>query len=99
MIEAGLLDETRSLLESGVFEKNSTAAQAIGYKELLSYFRGEKSLDEATEDLKTATRRYAKRQMTWFNSHGNVVWLKADGKQLSELADEAEVIVKSKLLS
>lgn len=99
MIEAGLLDETRSLLESGVFEKNSTAAQAIGYKELLSYFRGEKSLDEATEDLKTATRRYAKRQMTWFNAHGNVVWLKADGRELSELADEAEVIVKSKLMS
>ncbi len=92
MLEAGLLDETKALLEDGVFETNATAAQAIGYKELLSYFAGEKTLDEAVEDLKTATRRYAKRQMTWFSAHGNVRWIDADGKTLSELADEAEKI-------
>ena len=97
MIEAGLLEETKRLMEDGVFEKNSTAAQAIGYKELLSYFRGEKTLEEAVEDLKTATRRYAKRQLTWFNSHGNVIWLEADGKSLSELADEAEKIIKENM--
>ena len=97
MIEAGLLEETKHLMEDGVFEKNSTAAQAIGYKELLSYFRGEKTLGEAVEDLKTATRRYAKRQLTWFNSHGNVIWLEADGKSLSELADEAEKIIKERI--
>ena len=49
---------------------------------------------EAVEDLKCATRRYAKRQLTWFYSHGNVIWLEADGKTLNELADEAEKIVK-----
>ena len=97
MIEAGLLEETKRLMEDGVFERNSTAAQAIGYKELLSYFRGEKTLEEAVEDLKTATRRYAKRQLTWFNSHGNVIWLEADGKSLSELADEAEKIIKENM--
>lgn len=97
MIEAGLLEETKRLMEDGVFEKNSTAAQAIGYKELLSYFRGKKTLEEAVEDLKTATRRYAKRQLTWFNSHGNVIWLEADGKSLSELADEAEKIIKENM--
>ncbi len=89
MLDMGLAEETKMLLDEGIFDKNNTAAQAIGYKELLSYFRGEKTLDEAKEDLKTATRRYAKRQMTWFSSHGNVMWLEADGKSLGELAGEA----------
>jgi tRNA dimethylallyltransferase len=97
MMQAGLIDETRDLLDSGVFEKNSTAAQAIGYKELLSYFNNEKTLISAVEDLKMATRRYAKRQLTWFSSHGNVNWLVADGKALTELADEAEQIIKEKM--
>ena len=97
MMTDGLLEETKSLLESGVFEKNATAAQAIGYKELLSYFCGQKSLENAVEDLKMATRRYAKRQMTWFSSHGNVNWLVADEKSLLELADEVEIIIKEKI--
>ncbi len=97
MMQAGLLDETKELLEVGVFEKNATAAQAIGYKELLTYFNGEKTLIDAVEDLKMATRRYAKRQMTWFSSHGNVHWLVADGRSLYELADEAEEFIKEKM--
>jgi tRNA dimethylallyltransferase len=68
MIEAGLEAETRSLLAQGVFDVNSTAAQAIGYKELLAYIGGEETLDTAIEKLKIATRRYAKRQITWFSS-------------------------------
>ncbi|MGM9631618.1 MAG: tRNA (adenosine(37)-N6)-dimethylallyltransferase MiaA [Eubacteriales bacterium] len=94
MLDAGLLEETKALLDDGVFESNATAAQAIGYKELLSYFEGGKTLDEAVEDLKIATRRYAKRQLTWFSAHGDVRWLLADGKTLSDLADEAEKIIK-----
>ncbi len=97
MMADGLLEETKTLLDSGVFEKNTTAAQAIGYKELLSYFDGQKSLEDAIENLKMATRRYAKRQMTWFSSHGDVNWLMADGKSLSELTDEAEIIIKEKI--
>lgn len=97
MMEAGLIDETKYLLEKGVFEKNVTAAQAIGYKELLTYFNGTRSLENAIEDLKMATRRYAKRQMTWFSSHGDVKWLIADNKNLMELADEAEKLIKNKL--
>ena len=77
MLEEGLLEETRRLLDEGVFETNSTAAQAIGYKELLGYLSGEKSLDEATEDLKRATRRYAKRQITWFGAKDYVKWVDA----------------------
>ena len=75
MLEAGLLEETRALLSEGVFEKNATAAQAIGYKELLGYLRGEETLDASVESLKRATRRYAKRQITWFGAKTYVRWL------------------------
>lgn len=68
MISEGLLNETVKLLEMGVFEVNKTASQAIGYKELFAYLRGEESLDVALETLKRATRRYAKRQITWFSA-------------------------------
>ena len=97
MMNDGLLSETKDLLDAGVFEKNSTAAQAIGYKELLTFFVGERTLVEAVEDLKMATRRYAKRQMTWFNSHGDVHWIDGEGKTLIELADIAESLINSKL--
>ena len=68
MLEQGLVSETRRLLESGVFETSQTASQAIGYKEIIPYIKGEDSLENCVEQLKCATRRYAKRQMTWFNS-------------------------------
>ncbi len=68
MLAQGLEAETRSLLCQGVFEVNATAAQAIGYKELIAYIEGRETLSEATEKLKMATRRYAKRQITWFSS-------------------------------
>ena len=78
MLETGLLEETERLMEEGVFERNSTAAQAIGYKELLGYLRGEQSLDEAVESLKRATRRYAKRQITWFSAEEGVCPIRMD---------------------
>lgn len=77
MLAEGLLDETANLLADGVFEANATAAQAIGYKELLSYLRGEEDLDRAVERLRIATHRYAKRQMTWFGARAYVRWLEA----------------------
>ena len=80
MIEQGLLEECRRLMEAGVFERSATAAQAIGYKELFPYLRGELPLECCIETLKMATRRYAKRQMTWFRMHGNVQWLDRDGE-------------------
>ena len=66
MMAEGLLDEVKTLYESGALDGDNTASQAIGYKELLSYIRGEASLDEALEILKQSSRRYAKRQLTWF---------------------------------
>jgi len=66
MINEGLVDEVRALEQEGVFERSKTASGAIGYKELLGYIHGETELSDAVENLKMATRRYAKRQCTWF---------------------------------
>ena len=68
MLEEGLLDEVRELMSEGLFERSVTAAGAIGYKELLGYLRGECTREEAVEELKRSTRRYAKRQLTWFGA-------------------------------
>ncbi len=68
MIALGLLDETCTLLEKGYFD-SPTASQAIGYKELLPYFNGERTLPECVEILKQKTRNYAKRQLTWFRRY------------------------------
>ena len=94
MLADGLLEETKKLLDEGVFEVNLTAAQAIGYKELLGYLRGEETLSAATENLKTATRRYAKRQLTWFGAKPYVVWvdMEKDGT-LRSLDDICEEII------
>lgn len=71
MLRNGLLEEVRALYEAGKLN-GKTASQAIGYKELIPVLTGERSLDEATEQIKTATRRYAKRQITWFNRYPGV---------------------------
>ncbi len=78
MLAEGLVTETEDLLAEGIFEKNRTAAQAIGYKELLPYCRGDCPLQEAAENLKAATRRYAKRQITWFSAKEYVRWITVD---------------------
>ncbi len=74
MVEAGLVDEARKNLS----KEKATSAQAIGHKELQPYFSGEKSLGQALDDLKRETRRYAKRQITWFKRRKNAIWLYAD---------------------
>ena len=79
MLEMGLLDEVRALDGEGLFERSKTAAGAIGYKELLGFVRGECSLDEAVETLKTATRRYAKRQCTWFGAKSYITPIEIEG--------------------
>ena len=78
MMEMGLLDEVRQLTESGRLPRLSTAAQAIGYKELIAYFDGECTLEEAISTIKQSSRRYAKRQLTWFRRTNDVKWLKTD---------------------
>ena len=96
MIKEGLVEETCALMAEGVFEVNGTAAQAIGYKELFGYIRGEKSLGECVEELKTATRRYAKRQLTWFSAKPYISWVDADGgsgiKTFEEIVNNAREV-------
>lgn len=86
MMEAGLLNETRRLLRTGVFERSRTAAQAIGYKELLGHLCGGMTLTAAVDELKKATRRYAKRQMTWFGANPAIEWIDADLHASGEMA-------------
>jgi len=72
---------TAGLVEEALIYRNNvqrTAAQAIGYKELEEYFEGRATLDEATENLKMQTRRYAKRQLTWFRRDKRIHWIYAD---------------------
>ena len=83
MIGQGLLEETEKLLSMGIFENNPTAAQAIGYKEMLGCVRGEMSLPEARERLCIATRQYAKRQVTWFSAK-NYIETVALGRELDD---------------
>lgn len=70
MIRQGLVDEVRSLLED--VPRIATSMQAIGYKEIVSYLDGSLSLDEAVDLIKMSSRRYAKRQVTWFKKYGNI---------------------------
>ena len=71
MMEAGLLDEVRSLLPY----KELNALNTVGYKELFRYFEGEISLEQAVTDIKTNSRRYAKRQITWFKRYRDFEWV------------------------
>ena len=80
MLEDGLLAEAERLREEGLFEADSTAAQAIGYKEMLDYLEGRTTLEESLENLKRSSRRYAKRQLTWFRAHPNTHVLYIDNE-------------------
>ena len=75
MVEQGLFDEVKSLLDEGIPE-NSTAMQAIGYKEPAAFFRGEITKDEAIELIKRESRRYAKRQLTWLRRNEKLFWIR-----------------------
>ena len=89
MLEQGLLEETERLCNEGVFESNTTAAQAIGYKELLQHLNGEQALTDAIANLKQATRRYAKRQITWFGAKEYVHTIDVfESSTADELADK-----------
>jgi tRNA dimethylallyltransferase len=78
MLELGWLDEVRSLVPSGVLE-DAKAFNFIGYRELRKVLRGEMALHEARAAIRQATRRYAKRQMTWFRREKGVRWLAGFG--------------------
>lgn len=93
MVERGLFSEAEEYLSRRDMQ---TAAQAIGYKELAGYFRGEKTREEAIADLKRETRRYAKRQLTWFRRDSRIHWLYLDeAEDFSALVEEAVSVIAS----
>lgn len=75
MVKNGLVEEAQSIFDSCNMK---TAGNAIGYKELIPYFKKEKSLEECISKIKQETRRYAKRQLTWFRKNAKINWLKLD---------------------
>lgn len=83
MLEQGLLEEARLVYAHR--EQYHTAVQAIGYKEFFPYFEGAAALAECTESLKRASRRYAKRQLTWFRHMEGIVWLEPGDDAAGEI--------------
>lgn len=93
MIELGLVDEVRSLLDKGL-DKNSQSLKAIGYKEVISYLEGEIEYSEMIDLIKKNSRHYAKRQLTWFRRDGRIKWF---DKESDNLLEEIESYIDSKL--
>ncbi len=91
MVELGLLEEAKN---NYLLEKRG-AGQAIGHKELAPYFRDEISLSDALENLKRETRRYAKRQLTWFCRDSRINWIYADREDALESAKKIIRSVKN----
>ena len=94
MLEMGLMDEIRSLLASGIPEK-ATSMQAIGYKEFVDALYGRCSVDDAAALVKQSSRRYAKRQLTWFRRNSAIHWLRRQkGQQAAEIVAAARQILE-----
>ena len=82
-MNGGWLHEVKSLLNQG-YSGEEPAFQAIGYRQLVRHLQGEISLEEAVEDTIRSTRRYAKRQLTWFRKDRSIVWFDAEDSDLLE---------------
>lgn len=91
MMENGLLEEARRFYDG---DFGSTASAAIGYKELLPYLKGEQELEICVGNLKRATRRYAKRQQTWFKRDPAVHWFNIDELSLEDIKSKAEELIR-----
>ncbi|MFL0582440.1 tRNA (adenosine(37)-N6)-dimethylallyltransferase MiaA [Solibacillus silvestris] len=83
MMEAGLVEEVRALYDAGI--RDVQAIKAIGYKELYAHFDGLVSLDEAVEQIKQNSRRYAKRQLTYFRNKMDIAWIGNDWSKIKSL--------------
>lgn len=94
MMEMGLEAEVRALYEAGLLKPKSIAGQAIGYKEFLPYLAGECPLSAVADEIKAATRRYARRQLTWFRRYESGMWLypDADGDPDAPLKSADELV-------
>ncbi len=91
MVENGLIDEAKEALKEN---HSNTASMAIGHKELLPYFEGKATVDECIENLKMQTRRYAKRQLTWFKRDTDINWFNIDEIDSVELLNRVSLLIK-----
>lgn len=91
MIEYGLVEETKNILGKG-FDENLNSLNTVGYKEIISYLKNEITLERAIELIKRNTRRFAKRQMTWFGKDKRINWFDVNHKK--DIDSIAEKIVK-----
>lgn len=83
MIEKGLVDEVNNILDRG-YSKDINALNTVGYKEIISFLENEITLEYAIELIKRNTRRYAKRQMTWFRKTDGINWIECDANTHQE---------------
>lgn len=88
MLERGLIDEVKGLIKK--YDELPTAIQGLGYKEVVSYLNNEINYDEMVDKIKQETRRYAKRQLTWFRRNANIIWLNG----LDERQNNINIILK-----
>lgn len=86
MLSHGLFNEVQHLVEQGY--ESSQSMQAIGYKELIPVVKGNMDLQSAIDKLKQNSRKYAKRQLTWFKNKMNVHWLDRENMSLQMMLDE-----------
>ena len=94
MLEMGLMEEIKDLLNSGIPAK-CTAMQAIGYKEFVSALNGECTVEEAADQVRMFSRRYAKRQLTWLRRNQNIHWLtRKTGQGAGEILEEARQLIR-----
>ena len=94
MLEMGLIQEIQDLLASGIPEK-CTAMQAIGYKEFVAALKGECTIEEAADQVRMFSRRYAKRQLTWLRRNPNIHWLtRQTGQDSTEILEMARQVIR-----
>ena len=93
MLEMGLVEEIRALLDSGISAK-CTAMQAIGYKEFVDAMEGRSTIEEAADQVRQSSRRYAKRQLTWFRRNQKMHWLtRSRGEGFDEILAKARQVL------
>lgn len=89
MLEQGFAEEVRALLDRG-YEKHLYRLRSLGYREFADYFAGKKTFEEAVQAMKQNTRRFAKRQLTWFRADPGIYWMKPEsGRTIASYAEEA----------
>ena len=97
MMESGLIDEVKTLLNMG-YTKDMISMQGIGYKEIIKYLDGEYTLEEAIEIIKRDSRRYAKRQLTWFRRYSDAKWFNLDEYDDSQVLEDDIIMHIEKML-